>query len=128
MDIENLLNLDLPEDNIQALRAMSVNPVYIEAHNADVLNRLIRFGLADEGISNSNGVCRPGAVLSVSGRDYLDLIDAKERSQRQARSRSFGRDIAFLFLGGGGTWLLDHADATTFLLISSSGYTSQPRS
>lgn len=121
MDIEKLLNLDLPEDDIQALRALSVNPVYIEAHNADVLNRLIRFGLADEGISNSNGVCRPGAVLSVSGRDYLDLIDAKELSQRQARSRSFWRDIAFLFLGGGVTWLFDHADAVVAFIRVLSG-------
>lgn len=111
MDIEKLLELELPKSDLRALRCLLSGPVFLEAHNADVLNRLIRFKLAEEHNGFFDGHYRRGVRISEPGEDYLVLLKAKQRGQRNARKRSFWRDIVFLFLGAGVTWLFGHAGA-----------------
>lgn len=111
MDIEKLLNLGLPEDDIQALKELGSDLVFIEDHNAELLERLVHLDLAEKDSCFYNGGFYPCVKISDLGKIYLVLSEVKSRSQRKARSRSFRRDIAFLFLGGGVTWLFDHVDA-----------------
>lgn len=121
MDIEKLLDLDLPKSDLRALRCLLSGPVFIEQHNADVLNRLIRLKLAEEHNGFFDSHYRRGARISDAGKDYLVLLKAKQRGQRNARKRSFWRDIVFLFLGAGVSWIFGHAGAILSLVHGLAG-------
>lgn len=89
MNISDLLNVDLPKNEAEALAELASGAVLRDKENADTLDNLIRLGLAEKYEATANGWFAHGAKINEAGKNYLFLREM----QRKEKRRSFWRDF-----------------------------------
>lgn len=108
MNISDLLNVDLPKNEAEALAELTSGAVLREKENADTLDNLIRLGLAEDCRATMDGRAVRGAKITEAGKNYLFLRDVQTEVNRKEKRRSFWRDFLFLVIGGAVGWCFDH--------------------
>jgi hypothetical protein len=104
LNISDLLNVDLPKNEAEALAELTSGAVLRDKENADTLDNLIRLGLAEKYETTADGWFAHGAKINEAGKNYLFLREM----QRKEKRRSFWRDFLFLVIGGAVGWCFDH--------------------
>lgn len=108
LNISDLLNVDLPKNEAEALAELASGAVLRDKENADTLDNLIRLGLAEKYEATANGWFAHGAKITGAGKNYLFIRDVQTEVNRKEKRRSFWRDFLFLLIGGAVGWCFDH--------------------
>jgi hypothetical protein len=108
LNVSDLLNVDLPKNEAEALAELTTGAVLRDKENADTLENLIRLGLAEKYETTADGWFAHGAKINEAGKNYLFIRDVQTEVNRKEKRRSFWRDFLFLLIGGAVGWCFDH--------------------